>query len=160
MKYVLDASAFFSGIDFSLENELYTSPLIVEELKHGKMKRKLGYLIESGLKVLSPSENVVEIVRNFAKKTKDIERISKADLEILALALDLNAVLLTDDYSLQNLASFLKIKYQPILQIGITKEIEWRYRCKGCGRYFEKMYNECPVCGSKLKTTFKLCKNL
>lgn len=160
MKYVIDASAFLSGIDFSLENELYTSPMIVKEIKHGKMHKKLEYMIDSGLKVISPSENAKEKVRIFAKKTKDINRISMPDLEILSLAIDLDAVLLTDDYSLQNLASVLNIKYQSIIQKGITKEIEWHYRCRGCGRYWEKMYKECPICGSMLKTTFKRSKNL
>lgn len=160
MKYVLDASALLSGIDFSLDNELYTSPMIIEEVKRGKMHIKLEYLIDAGLKILSPSENAVDRVIISAKKTKDIDRISKSDLEILSLAIELNATLLTDDYSIQNLASILKIKYQSIVQKGIKKEIEWQYRCKGCGRYWEKMYKDCPICGSDLKTTFKRSKNI
>ena len=37
--------------------------------------------------------------------------------------------------------------------IGIVEVVLWRYRCTGCGRYFEDPTKECPVCGSRVKTT-------
>jgi UPF0271 protein len=92
-------------------------------------------------------------VESQAKITGDIERVSEADLEILSLALELRAILLTDDYSIQNIATKLGVEYKGISQEGIEKTIRWRNRCKGCGRYWEKMHESCPVCGSELKTT-------
>lgn len=112
-------------------------------------------MIESGLKVMSPTKEAVETVRKCARKTGDIARISDADIEILSLAKELNAVLLTDDYSIQNLAAMLDVNYQGIAQEGITKKVRWRFRCKGCGRYWKEMHDSCPVCGSDLKTTRK-----
>lgn len=155
MKFVLDASAILSGKDFSAENELYSSPKILDELKHGKMKRRLDYLIESGLRVMSPTKAILEDVRKCASETGDIARVTEADIEILSLAKELDAVLLTDDYSIQNLASELNVKYQGVAQEGITKTLKWQYRCKGCGRYWEEMHDSCPVCGSELKTMRK-----
>jgi UPF0271 protein len=155
MKYVLDASSILSGKDLPADFELFSSPKIVEELKHGRMKRQLDFLIESGLKVLSPSERSMEEVVKVAEDTGDIARVSEADLEILSLAKELNAILLSDDYSIQNIASKMGVEFQGISQEGITKTIKWRFRCKGCGRYWEEMHKECPVCGSELKTTRK-----
>lgn len=155
MKYVLDTSAILSGKDLPADYELFSSPKIVEELKHGRMKRRLDFLIESGLKVLSPSEKSIAEVVAAAENTGDITRVSDADMEILGLAKELNAILLTDDYSIQNIASKLGVEFKGITQEGITKTIKWRIRCKGCGRYWEKMHKLCPVCGSELKTTRK-----
>lgn len=155
MKYVLDASAILSGKDLPADSELFSSPKIVDELKHGRMKRQLDFLIESGLKIISPSEKSKEEVVKVAENTGDIARVSEADLEILGLAKELNAILLTDDYSIQNIASKLGVEFKGISQEGITKTIKWRFRCKGCGRYWEKMHTVCPVCGSELKTTRK-----
>lgn len=155
MKYVLDTSAILSGKDLPADCELFSSPKILEEIKHGRMKRQLDFLLESGLKVFSPSEKTLAEVALAAERTGDAARVSDADLEILALAMELGAVLLTDDYSIQNLASELDVKYKGIAQKGITKTLKWRIRCTGCGRYWEKMHESCPVCGSQLKTTRK-----
>ena len=128
MKYVMDTSAILSGKDFSADFELYTSPMIFDELKFGRMKRRLDYLVESGLKVISPGKVTIETVRKCAQKTGDIARVTEADIEILSLAMELNAVLLTDDYSIQNLAAMLNVNYQGIAQEGITKKSKWSFR--------------------------------
>jgi UPF0271 protein len=155
MKYVLDASAILSGKDISSQEKLYTSPLIVEEIAHGRMRRHLDYLIEAGLEVLTPSDKALQKVEKTAVESGDIGRVSRADMEVLALARELEAVLLTDDYSIQNLASILNIKYQGIAQEGIKETYKWKFRCKGCGRYYDEMYETCMVCGSDLKTIRK-----
>jgi UPF0271 protein len=155
MKYVLDTSAILSGKDLPTDWELFSSPKVISEIQHGKMKRRLDFLLESGLKVLSPSEKYILEITKAAQKTGDIDRISETDIEILSLAKELKAVLLSDDYSIQNLASVLNVEFLGVAQNGITKTINWRIRCKGCGRYWDKMHPECPVCGSELKTTRK-----
>ncbi|MEM2899356.1 MAG: PIN domain-containing protein [Thermoplasmata archaeon] len=153
MKFVLDTSAILSGKEFSGEQELYMPPSAENEIKHGRMKRKIEYLQILGLKICSPSKSAVDKVQKYAQKTGDIERVSEADIDVLALAIDLKATILTDDYSIQNLASGLGIKYQPLCQKGITEKLTWYYRCKGCGKFFDKMYDACPICGSDMKTT-------
>jgi len=153
MKFVLDTSAILSGKEFSGEQELYMPPSAEHEIRHGRMKRKVEYLQILGLKICSPSKSAVEKVEKHAKKTGDIERVSKTDIDVLALALDLDATLLTDDYSIQNLAHGLGVRYQSLCQKGISEELAWYYRCKGCGKFFDKMYKSCPVCGSEMKTT-------
>jgi UPF0271 protein len=153
MRYVLDTSALLSGKDLPADSEMYTSPKILEELKHGRMRRRLDFLIESGLRVVSPSEGKLKEVLSAAERSGDISRVSEADMEILGLAMELEATLLTDDYSIQNLASILGVDYKGISQDEIKETRKWRIRCKGCGRFWDTMHPSCPVCGSELKTT-------
>ena len=148
MKFVLDASAILSGKDFPAHYELYSSPRILEEIQHGRMRRRLDYLIESGLQVMSPTNETIEEVRQCARDTGDIARVSESDIEILSLAKELDCVLLTDDYSIQNLASKLDVEFKGKAQEEITHTIKWSFRCKGCGRYWDEMHDSCPVCGS------------
>ncbi len=155
MKFVLDTSAILSGKNFPDNYELYSSPKILEEIKHGSMKRRLDYLIESRLQVMLPSSATIENVKQCAQDTGDIARVSEADIEILSLAKELDAVILTDDYSIQNLASELDVEYKGVALKEITHTIKWSFRCKGCGRYWDEMHESCPVCGSELKTTRK-----
>lgn len=152
MRYVLDTSALLSGRDFLKEHELYTSPKVIHEIKRGRMRRKLNYLLEVSLKVLMPKNESIQIIKKGAEKTGDIGRLSPADIEILALAKEMNATLLTDDYSIQNLAKELKINYKGIDIKEIEKKIYWKYRCKGCGKYWNELYRSCPICGSKVRT--------
>jgi UPF0271 protein len=119
------------------------------------MRRRLEFLLESGLKVVSPSEDTLKEVVSAAEESGDISRVSEADLEILGLAKELEATLLTDDYSIQNLAAILNVDYLGISQEGIKRKFKWRIRCKGCGRFWDTMHPSCPVCGSELKTTRK-----
>ena len=69
------------------------------------------------------------------------------------IARELGGTVLTDDYSIQNVASRLGIPYEVILERGIREVVRWRYRCTGCGKFFEKPTKECPVCGARVKTT-------
>lgn len=156
MKLILDASAFLSGKDFPANLELYTTHSVIVELKFRRMQKKIGNLIDTGaLTVLSPKKDYIESVTKHASKTGDIHRLSEPDIEILALALELGGSIVTDDYSIQNVAVELNIKYSPMAQNGITKKIDWVCKCKGCKRIWKEMYENCPVCGSEIKTARK-----
>lgn len=115
------------------------------------------YLQEKGLTLHRPSEKAKAKIRQVVNKMGEKKRLSLADQEVLALALDVNAmkekkpIILTDDYSIQNIASVLKISYQPVSQKGITKTFKWIRRCRGCGRKLTDQEEECPICGSTAK---------
>ncbi|WP_175266708.1 hypothetical protein [Acidiplasma cupricumulans] len=72
-------------------------------------------------------------------------------MDIIALALQFNAIIITDDYAIQNVASRLKIKYSGASINEIKREIRWLYRCTGCHKIYNEDIKECPVCGHKLK---------
>ncbi|MFA5220834.1 MAG: nucleotide-binding protein [Methanoregula sp.] len=151
MKCVLDSTVFF--LDFPVSGELYTTPLVMGELIDLPSKCRFEKYVSAGLRVLAPQKEIIKLVRTAAEKTRDSGVISETDCEIIALALDLKAVIYTDDFAIQNIAMELHIPVHPIQQ-RTAKKIVWKYRCSGCGRYFETD-GECPICGSKIKRKLK-----
>ena len=164
--FILDTSAILSGKPINLDNaQMITTPGISKELKPGgKDYQALQFLIEKGLTVSSPSKESLDNINNTALTSGDIDRLSDADKEILALAVDLNkekeAVILTDDYSIQNVAHVLNIRFENVSQNGITKRFKWTYRCRGCGKKFKENIKICPICGASIKNIISNKENI
>ncbi len=151
MKYILDTSFFF--YDLPVDGELYTTQSVVDELKDLRSKSRFDVLCTQGLTLVVPSMENTKKVLTAAKKTRDECVISVTDCELLALALELEAVLYTDDFAIQNIAGVLGVRTIPISQRK-AKRIHWKYRCSGCGRYFDHN-GECLICGSVIKRKLK-----
>lgn len=151
MKAVLDSSALLVG-KYPEMDEMLTTPDVVRELKRKGMTPELRSFIEVKVTVASPSKGGMEKVMEAALESGDSERLSPTDMGLLALALDEKATILTDDYSIQNLAMVLGIDYKGVMFPEITKRVSWRYRCVGCGRRYENHSDVCGVCGSALRT--------
>lgn len=151
MKAVLDSSVFFS--DMPVSGELYTTPSVCEELIDIRSKGKFEKLCAEGLHIVPPSDMSRERVVIAAKKTRDDCVLSATDCDLLALALEIDAVLYTDDFAIQNVAGVLGVQTIPIIQRK-AKRIHWKYRCSGCGRYFDHD-GECSICGSIIKRKLK-----
>ena len=156
---ILDTSAILSGKPINLDDaKMVTTPGISEELKPGgRDYQSFNYLTERGLSIHAPSKESIDKVKNISIETGDSYRLSKADIEIIALALDIKnneneAIILTDDYSIQNVANVLNIKFEAISQSGITKRFKWIGRCRGCGKKFKENIKICPICGAEIKT--------
>ena len=156
--FILDTSAILSGKPVDLgDAEILTTSGVVSEIKPGgRDYRQFQFLIEKGLKVFAPTEESLDKIKKLAKQTGDLTRLSSTDIELLALALDCSkrnesATILTDDYSIQNVANTAKISYQSINQFGITKNFKWMVRCRGCGKYFKEHIKACPICGSETR---------
>ncbi|ASJ07469.1 type II toxin-antitoxin system VapC family toxin [Thermococcus pacificus] len=146
---VIDAAIFIQGVDV----EGVTTPKVVEEVKDPESRLFLESLISAGkVRVLVPSKESIEAVKDAARRTGELNELSEADLEILALAYELNGVLFTDDYNLQNIARTLGTEFKT-LKRGIKRVIRWNYVCIGCGRKFEEMPPDgvCPDCGSPVR---------
>ena len=158
--YILDTSAILSGKTINLDNaKMVTTQGISDELKPGgRDYQSFQYLIEQGLAIQLPTRESTDKIKDASNKTGDTYRLSKADIEILALALDISeddtkeAIILTDDYSIQNVAHFLNIKFESVSQSGITKRFKWNCRCRGCGKKFKENIKICPICGAETKT--------
>jgi UPF0271 protein len=151
MKLILDSSAILSGKFNPSDHEFYTSPSISMELEKSEMNDRFNYLVDAGLRIMSPSAESIRKVRAGAQKTGDINRLSEPDLELLGLALELNGVILSSDYSIQNLACELNIPFLSPTEDEITNKITWQFQCKGCAQIFDKKEKECPICGSQLR---------
>ena len=153
--FVLDATVMRAGMSIDGFHEWFTTPSVKGELEKGKVARDLEILENIHLKVMAPRHEFLEKIRRAAEKTGDIARLSDTDMEVLALALELGATIISDDYSIQNVAQSMKIEYRSGVEPGIKKIFNWTFRCTGCGRYFEKKYDSCEICGSALKTVRK-----
>jgi UPF0271 protein len=151
MKAVLDSSALLVG-RYPEMDEMLTTPDVIRELKRKGMTPELRSFIEVKVTVASPSDGGMEKVMKASLESGDSERLSPTDMGLLALALDEKATILTDDYSIQNLAMVLGIDYKGVMFPEITKRVSWRYRCVGCGRRYEKHSEVCEVCGARLRT--------
>lgn len=150
--YVLDTSVLYYGKDLPAGYELVISPGVVRELEREGMAERLELLLATRIRVSSPSKRALSRVESESERTGDSARLSETDKEILALALDLGYQLLTDDYSIQNLATVLGVPYSGFDQKGITRVLEWESKCTGCGKVFGPDVRECDVCGRPTKT--------
>ena len=72
----------------------------------------------------------------------------------------INVSILTDDYSIQNVANELGIHFETMSQSGITKKFKWIYRCRGCGKKFKENISICPICGASTKNVISDKENL
>jgi UPF0271 protein len=168
VKYILDTSSILSGKTINInDNKLITTSSVLDEIKPGgKDFRNLTYLLEKGLIIYEPTKKSIKNIINISSKTGDFNRLSKTDIDILALAMDLNyekkniVIILTDDYSIQNVSNYLEIKFLNISQSGITKRFKWSFKCRGCGKRFNKEIKICPICGSSIKNIISKSKNI
>jgi UPF0271 protein len=154
MPYILDATAIRSGMATAEKGQFFTTPNVVDEVRRGRQARDLDLAIELSIIVRSPETEALKVVAAAASRTGDDNRLSQTDIGILALALELKAVIISDDYSVQNVAKVLDISCQGSLD-GIRKVIHWTYRCRGCGRYYDEAQPDCPICGSEVRTVRK-----
>ncbi len=141
--YVLDTSAFIAGVKHKPEEVIF--PLsVVDELKDKPIDFEL-------YRVCEPSQIYIEKVIEASMITGDYNVLSSTDIDVLAVALEHSAVIVTDDYAIQNVAAYLGLKFENGEMQGIKELRRWKWRCTGCGRYYRNYYDECPVCGSSLR---------
>lgn len=151
--YILDSTVFLEGaLDSLPEGAKVTVYEVAEELKSGRAIIELDKMIKSGLELLEPEEKFVLEAKKISGKTQD--RVSKTDLKVIALALQFqsrekDALVVSDDYAVQNICKRENIKFLPLTKRGIKRELEWVGRCKACGAPMAG--DECAVCGHKEK---------
>ena len=141
--YVLDASALLAGIQIPPEMGIITYS-VWEEVHHRSPDMVMYHII-------SPTPEYLQKVKKVADKTGDINVLSQTDIELLAVAVQEKAILITDDYAMQNVASVLGVEWKTASGEGIHEVRRWKWRCESCGRYFRKHYEQCPVCGGRLR---------
>ena len=148
MVIVLDSSALFSMEDLP-EGDCVCPPGVIDELR--KYKDRRLDLWGDMLRVSDCSPESMERVKEEARKSGDLGRLSPVDLTVIALGLDLNGVVYSDDYSIENICTRLGIQYRPVGTGGIRKVEKWNYQCIGCKKWYKEKMDECPICGSPMK---------
>jgi UPF0271 protein len=158
--FVVDTSALVGGLRFAAtEVEFATTPALLEEMKRKRLDSIIQTLLNSRkLRIIEPASSSINAVVEAAAALGDLRYLSEQDLQLLALALELTkqgyyAVVLTNDYAIQNIASSLSIKFRSAGEHGIREIIKWKTYCPGCSRLFPKRTKGemCPHCGTPLK---------
>ena len=115
--------------------------------------------VESGkLKVRAPKKSFMDKVKASARLVGDLFFLSQADLQVLALALELRAMdlapsIATDDYSIQNVANQMGIEFASLITLGIRFRLQWLRYCPACHKRYPANYKSkrCEICGTELK---------
>ncbi len=156
---VVDTSALLAdnAVQYLQSYHCLTVPKVIEEVKTLRHRAGVEVLLDSkALDVVEVAKDYLGEVLEVAKKGGDITSLSETDFEVLALALQLkrhgyDPLLITDDYTMQNLASRLKIRWRSLRAKGIEKRIRWRYRCTACNTVYYEFLKECSICGHELR---------
>lgn len=158
---VWDTSAFLAGFDpFSITEEQYTVPLVRDEIVGNSMPWvRFRTAVESGkMKVKSPKKIFLNQTKASAGDVGDVFFLSKTDVQVLALAQELKSqgyspLIVTDDYSMQNVADQLHIKFASLATFGIRFRLQWIRYCPACYKKYSANYksSKCKICGTELK---------
>ena len=155
--YILDSTVFlekYSG-RFS-DKACVTVYEVSEEIKDPYAKIQFDMLVQSGLAILSPKDEYVRLVKDKLKDTGD--KLSGTDISVIALCMEFagrgkKAIVVSDDYGIQNTVKALGLKYLAVSQKGISRVLKWRRKCTACGADTDKEI--CDVCGSETKFVSK-----
>lgn len=155
--YVLDASAIIGGF-YSKKYQSFITASVISEVKDLKSKLLLESAIEDGfIKINEPEAIDIENVSKVVRKSGDILRLSNVDKNLVALAFKLrressNPMVVTDDYSMQNILKIVGIPYRSVLTEGIKEIYGWIKVCKGCKKKYppEYSFDECEICGTRI----------
>lgn len=152
-RFLLDAAAILQGLNVPATASWTTPSVLAEVQPGGRTGRRADQLVAAGLHVEAPSQDARDRVDAAAGDAGVAGRLSGADCDILALALDVDGLLMTDDYTVQDLAERLGVPWQAATTRGIRHTARWRARCAGCGRWFptDRAGQECPVCGAEIR---------
>ena len=149
---ILDASAFYAGVPFRSPDDCYTTYSVYDEIKHIKKNHDaLGTLLETNrLRIREPDIKSVKSAIEKSKDTGDFPQLSKQDISIIALGIEMNGEIISDDFAISNVAKNLNLKVSPIMTKGIDVVGKWIHYCPGCKISYNKG-RECTSCGTRLK---------
>jgi len=152
---VVDAAGLFAGVSLSYP-AVYTVERVAEEVLDERSRRGVEMALASGkLVVTRAPESFRSRVAEVARRLGVLYELSKADMEVLALAYYVrercgSAVLYTDDTLVQNVAVSLGVAVQGVKYPGRARARRYVYVCRACG-YVTTRPGECPRCGNKLQ---------
>jgi len=157
--YVLDSSVLIQGFSEFGDARCVTSQLVIDEVLGGEVLRSVvrNMVERRAIRVRRPTPRSLGEAKEAARETGDIKKLSEADLDVIALALDeqkegFQPVIVSDDYSVQNVASKLRLSSTGAALPGIKRQLSWMWYCPACFRTYERVEGDvCLACGTHLK---------
>ena len=158
---MLDTSAFVMGLNPSaLTLPVYSVPEVVGELIPDSLSHtRFMAARDSGRLIMrKPTPKSITAAQKASSQVGDVGVLSSADVEVLALALELkenglSPAIVSDDYAIQNVSETLGIEHASLATFGIARRFDWIYYCPACFRRYtvEDADRVCRVCGTRLK---------
>jgi UPF0271 protein len=156
---ILDTSAFIQGYNLSSDEEYYTVPEVLDEIKEELGRMRYDSAQSSGrLREVIPEKIWINELESKSRLAGEAHKLSITDKQLLSLGLQLKSegkepIIVTDDYSVQNMAARLGLRFVSQVTKGIKKVLKWGIYCPGCRRRFDSPQedNICPICGTELK---------
>jgi rRNA maturation endonuclease Nob1 len=164
---VIDNTAFVSGFDLNayLQNKkikvFITSHVFEEAVKNPRSIQKIEVAQAQGdLIIQDPAVEYITQIKQAATESGDIGALSKTDIELIALGLELHSTnndqrvaIMSDDYSVQNICSRIKLQIMKYQKAGIKRNYKWEIYCPNCFHTFppKMLGKECDFCGETLK---------
>ncbi len=150
-----------AGYDpLSVGEEQITTPMVKDEIRESSIAWvRFKTAVQSGkLNVRAPKKSFVGKAKASATLVGDTFFLSEADLQVLALALELKEqgylpLIASDDYSIQNVADQMGIEFASLATFGIRFRFQWVRYCPACHKRYPADYKSrrCEVCGTELK---------
>ncbi len=181
MLYLLDSSAVLNdfAFQFSPAHSYLTTSLVFNEFKDMRSRHLAENALHRGLlRIAEPSANSLKAIEGKIAE-KGFSKLSKPDVSLLALALDLKKKrekfrAVSDDYSVQNFCKLLGIPFEGVIRGRIRETISFSLLCPACGKTVRKGSKakkqpflpkqktlgkkgnapalQCPICGTALKS--------
>ena len=118
MQKVFDTSAFLNRFFFNDIDNVITTNSVLNEIKNIEQKQQIENLIQNRkISIQDPSKQIYIQIKKKAPK-----QLSKTDIEVIALAKELDLELHTDDFMMRKFCNGLKIKVKPVAYALQTKD--------------------------------------
>ncbi len=155
--YLLDAAALFASYQLMLPPNVsaVTTSDVLREVRDAESYRSVELSLSAGkLAIVEVDEVLIDEAVRVVSELGEVGKLSKADLSLAALMVKYSregcyTVVVTDDYSLQNVAAYLNLYVLGVKRGVISRVVKYLVVCEACGfRGVSEDY--CPVCGGRM----------
>ncbi len=163
--YVLDTTAFIAKLPLYApqDYEMYTTTLVLREVRDKDSLTGLNIILSvNRVQVIDPGEEYIRRMKTEAAKYGLHSVLSETDISVLALATRIKeetgreVVIVTDDYTVQNMAKLIGLEFMALRTRGIRRVSRYVAQCPACG-YVSTIpgESECPICGTRLRKVLR-----
>jgi len=129
---ILDAAALLNNESFEFEKRVkyFTTSKVFDEWKDFRSKQLAENAFAAGLLTIQ-DPCPLSIQKTDQKAAESGTEIGDADVSLIGLAIEFRErnekfIVITDDYSVQNILKKLKIKFRGVIQKEIKKHIKFK----------------------------------